>query len=135
MDYHHNLRAHHADGSPSLLIWIWVFPCCRQRVVEHEDRCLKAETVRSEVRLVLCLIPSPTQVQPSFILRNCSYRNGTKSILRSAARGGLTPDGVGAGSSYRSRASLSVKVLDFIKSGGPILTVDRTIFEMWLGGL
>ena len=27
------------------------------------------------------------------------------------------------------------KVLDFVKSGGPELTVDRTIFEMWLGGL
>ena len=27
----------------------------------------------------------------------------------------------------------NVKVLDFVKSGGPILTVDRTIFEMRLG--
>ena len=26
-----------------------------------------------------------------------------------------------------------VKVLDFVQLGGPILTVDRTIFEMWLG--
>ena len=29
----------------------------------------------------------------------------------------------------------SNEVLDFVKSGGPILTVDRTIFEIWLGGL
>ena len=36
---------------------------------------------------------------------------------------------------HRSRTNFSVKVLDFIKSGGPELTVDRTIFEMWLGGL
>ena len=82
MDYHHNLSAHNAVGSPSLLIWIWVLPCCRQRVVEHEDRCLKGENVPSEVRLVLCLIPSLTQVRSPLILRNSSYRNGTMSILR-----------------------------------------------------
>ena len=39
----------------------------------------------------------------------------------------------------RSAYSVSVKdnekVLDFIKSGGPELTVGRTIFEMWLGSL
>ena len=27
------------------------------------------------------------------------------------------------------------KVLDFVKSGGPKWTVDRTLFELWLGGL
>ena len=26
-----------------------------------------------------------------------------------------------------------MKVLDFVKFAGPILTVGRTIFEMWLG--
>ena len=35
---------------------------------------------------------------------------------------------------YTSRTKVKLKVLDFIKSGGPILTIDRTIFEMWLGG-
>ena len=34
---------------------------------------------------------------------------------------------------YRSSLNLKLKVLDFVKFGGPILTVDRTIFEMWLG--
>ena len=29
--------------------------------------------------------------------------------------------------------SLKVKVLDFVKRGGPKLTVGRTIFEMWMG--
>ena len=36
---------------------------------------------------------------------------------------------------YMSRTNLSVKVLDFVKSGGPFFTIDRTIFEMRLGGL
>ena len=34
---------------------------------------------------------------------------------------------------YRSRTNRSVKVLDLVQFGGPILTVGRTIFEMWLG--
>ena len=34
---------------------------------------------------------------------------------------------------YRSSLNLKLKVLDFVKSGGPKLTVDRTIFELWLG--
>ena len=38
-------------------------------------------------------------------------------------------------SAYRSKMNLNVKVLDFMKSGGPILTIDRTIFELWLGTL
>ena len=39
-------------------------------------------------------------------------------------------------SSYnRSRANLSVKVLDFVQLGGPKWTVDRTVFELWLGSL
>ncbi len=36
---------------------------------------------------------------------------------------------------YTSSLKHKVKVLDFIKSGGPELTIGRTIFEMWLGGL
>ena len=82
MDYHHNLSAHHADGSPSLLVWICIFLGRRQGVVKHEGCGLKAEAVGSKIRLILCLIPSPTQVQSSFILRKCSYKQGTKSILR-----------------------------------------------------
>ena len=35
--------------------------------------------------------------------------------------------------SYKDRRNLSLKVLDFVKSGGPKLTVGRTIFEMWMG--
>ena len=33
---------------------------------------------------------------------------------------------------YRVNLNLSAKVLDFVKSGGPKLTVDRTIFELLL---
>ena len=40
-----------------------------------------------------------------------------------------------AGSAYRSSTRVKVKVLDFVKRGGPILTVDRTVFEIWLGAL
>ena len=37
------------------------------------------------------------------------------------------------GFTYTSSLNRTVKVLDFVQLGGPILTVDRTIFEMWLG--
>ena len=40
-----------------------------------------------------------------------------------------------ADSAYTASLNLKVKVLDFIKSGGPILTIDRTVFELWLGTL
>ena len=36
---------------------------------------------------------------------------------------------------HRLNRNLSVKVLDFVKSGGPKWIVGGTIFEMWLGGL
>ena len=35
--------------------------------------------------------------------------------------------------SYRSRANVNTKVLDFVQLGGPTWTVGGTIFEMWLG--
>jgi len=34
---------------------------------------------------------------------------------------------------YNAKANLNVKVLDFVQFGGPDLTVDSTIFEMWMG--
>ena len=36
---------------------------------------------------------------------------------------------------YSAKVNRSVKVLDFVQLSGPKLTVDRTIFEMWLGVL
>ena len=36
---------------------------------------------------------------------------------------------------YPSKENLIRKVLDFIQFGGPILTIGRTVFEMWLGAL
>ena len=36
---------------------------------------------------------------------------------------------------YRSKTNLKLKVLDFVKSGGPKWIVGGTIFEMWLGAL
>ena len=47
-------------------------------------------------------------------------------------RGHLGADGP---LSYQTKLNLNTKVLDFIKLGGPKWTVDRTVFEMWLGGL
>ena len=32
-----------------------------------------------------------------------------------------------------ARAKVMVKVLDFVQLGGPDLTVDSTVFEMWMG--
>ena len=34
---------------------------------------------------------------------------------------------------YRAKVKAMEKVLDFIQFGGPDLTVDSTIFEMWMG--
>ena len=34
---------------------------------------------------------------------------------------------------YTSKTNLITKVLDFVRFGGPILTIGRTVFEMWLG--
>ena len=36
---------------------------------------------------------------------------------------------------FKPNLNLNSKVLDFIQFGGPILTVGRTVFEMWLGAL
>ena len=36
---------------------------------------------------------------------------------------------------YISIRNRNTKVLDFVQFGKPILTVDRTIFEVWLGAL
>ena len=81
MDHYHDYRAHHANGSPPLLIWVGVFPAQRQGVVKHEGRSLEAEAVRSKIRLVLCLIPSPTQAQsPLGALHVCSYSIGVTSM-------------------------------------------------------
>ena len=33
------------------------------------------------------------------------------------------------------RVNRNTKVLEIVKSGGPFFTVDRTVFEMWLGSL
>ena len=45
-------------------------------------------------------------------------------------RGHLGADGP---LSYQAKLHLNTKVLDFVKSGGPILTVGSTILEMRLG--
>ena len=36
---------------------------------------------------------------------------------------------------YSAKRNLNLKVLDFVKSGGPKGMVGGTVFEMWLGGL
>ena len=36
---------------------------------------------------------------------------------------------------HSTKAKVMLKVLDFDQLGGPILTVGRTVFEMWLGSL
>ena len=36
---------------------------------------------------------------------------------------------------YSAKVNRSVKVLGFVQFGGPNWTIDRTIFELWLGSL
>ena len=50
-------------------------------------------------------------------------------------RWSIYPAGLRLGPVYRTSLNLNVKVLDFVKSGGPKLTVGRTVFELWLGSL
>ena len=45
------------------------------------------------------------------------------------------PDGERPASNYTPNTNLNVKVLDFVQLGGPKWTVDRTVFEMWLGAV
>ena len=37
------------------------------------------------------------------------------------------------GNVYIMITNLMEKVLDFVQDGGPFFTVDRTVFELWLG--
>ena len=48
--------------------------------------------------------------------------------VRGKPSGGQAPN-------YTASLKHKVKVLDFIKSGGPKWMVGGTIFEMWLGSL
>ena len=41
----------------------------------------------------------------------------------------------GESRTYKTNLNLKVKVLDFVKFGGPKWIVGGTIFEMWLGAL
>ena len=36
---------------------------------------------------------------------------------------------------YTAKTNLKLKVLDSVQLGGPFFTIDRTVFEMWLGSL
>ena len=40
---------------------------------------------------------------------------------------------VGPQPRYTANLNLIAKVLDFVKFGGPILTIGGTVFEVWLG--
>ena len=134
MDNHHDLSAHHADGSPPLLMWIYISPRRRHMIVKHEDRSLKAEAVGSKVRLILGLIPNPTQAQlPFTILRNCSYRQDPTPSRVTPFATIYCPKAWGTGPTDSSRMNLNSNVLDVVQFRGPIVTKDRTVFEMWLG--
>ena len=46
-----------------------------------------------------------------------------------------TPDDSPMGGVDAAEIALNGRVMNSVQSGGPILTIDRTIFEMWLGAL
>ena len=45
-----------------------------------------------------------------------------------------TPDDCPMGGADAAEIALNERVMNSVQSGGSILTVDRTVFEMWLGG-
>ena len=49
-------------------------------------------------------------------------------LLWSVPRQWVVPE-----SAFTSSLKHKLRVLDFVKSGGPFFTVDRTVFELWLG--
>ena len=78
------------------------------------------------------------------------FRLGIRALARWAAvvtgnvavlalsEAGRPPEGLRVGdrpSLYSTNLNLNVKVLDFVKSGGPKWMVGGTVFEMWLGAL
>ena len=48
---------------------------------------------------------------------------------------GLNPTRVSGARDHRPPSQSSKMVLASVHGGGPILTIDRTVFEMWLGSL
>ena len=63
------------------------------------------------------------------------YRQATEPQVRSGLRGPSLALPLRATIDYRAKVNLIVKVLDFVKRGGPKWTVGGTVFEMWLGTL
>ena len=48
---------------------------------------------------------------------------------------GRPDEALGQCSAYTANWNFNVKVLDFVKSGGPKWMVGGRVFEMWLGSL
>ena len=65
--------------------------------------------------------PGPQRPSPRHVWRGAWQFHPLGSVRK-------TPD-------YTAKVNLIEKVLDFDQLGGPILTIDRTVFEMWLGTL
>ena len=81
VNHHQDLSAHHADGPPPLLVRVWVFPCCSQRVIKDIGHSLEVDAMRPKICPALGRVPSPTQVPPPLaILHNCSYDRSVQSI-------------------------------------------------------
>ena len=75
---------------------------------------------------------------PRSVLRRslASQQQRWSDCLQETCRAGLEailPNPVRSELVYSASLNLITKVLDFIQLGGPDLTVDSTIFEMWLG--
>ena len=58
----------------------------------------------------------------------CGHSRGSMTHETNTRAG--TKNGASPNSGYKCRTNLNVKVLDFVQLGGPILTVDRTTFEL-----
>ena len=67
-----------------------------------------------------------TSTNPLARIHRCGAALGLEQGVRAVGRDGQPL-------LYNARLNLSVKVLDFVKSGGPKWTVGGTVFEMWLG--
>ena len=66
----------------------------------------------------------------------CRWPTRVSSLPKESLRclsGGSATSSAGRLADYIAKVNLITKVLDFVQDGGPNLTVDGTVFEMWMG--
>ena len=127
-----------------------------ERIKEHRDRKEKLEVAAEEARRLLSdrrqfldsadtiatfaedmsefLKTSELTQTRAFVhsfVKEIEVKPGTAAIVYSIP----TPEDSPIGGADAAEIALTGRVRSSVRDGGPILTVDRTVFELWLGAL